>query len=224
MGPLDEIVLAFWVRGFRPTHGTALAAIEILRGPAVEWRGGRWSAQRRRQRADWTFPEPAGRQSMLRYPAIEQITVPRHVRTDNVVTLLSAAVVVPLRLTRMLPLTMPAIGLAMRTPLRRAADALIARMPEGPSEEQRRAARFMLACQARAGSRVRRGLVRGADPYGLTAATTAQAALLAADPSFDRVGGLAPAQAFEPRSFLDALADFGVITEVGALAESARPR
>ena len=161
---------------------------------------------------------------MLPLPAIEQITVPRHIETDNVRTPVSATTVVPPRLVPLLALTMPAIGLAMRTPLRRAADALICRMPEGPTEADRRAARFMVACEARAGSRVRLGLVSSVDPYGLTAATTSQGALLAADPSFDRAGGLAPAQAFEPRAFLHALADFGVDIEVGALSEPAAPR
>lgn len=214
MGPLQEIVLAGWVEGFRRTHGTALAAVEIIRSEGVEWHRRGWRPQRRRERGTWLFPAPAGGQRMLAYPAIEQITVPHHIETDNVITLLSTATIVPRRLLPLAPLAVPAFELAMRTPLRRVAEARIGRPPEGPSEDERRAARFMVACEARAGTRVRRGLVSGADPYGLTAATTAQAALLLADPSFDRAGALAPAEAFEPRSFLDALLDLGVTVDV----------
>jgi short subunit dehydrogenase-like uncharacterized protein len=111
------------------------------------------------------------------------------------------------------------MGLAMRTPLKRIADAVINRMPEGPSEENRRKARFMVACEARAGSRTRRGSVSGPDLYGITAVTTSHGALFAIDPSFDRKGALAPAQAFDSQAFLDALEDFGVVSEVEPLPE-----
>jgi short subunit dehydrogenase-like uncharacterized protein len=222
MEPLDEIVLAYWTRGFGPTRGTALSAMEIIRGGDLEWRDRSWQpASRAVNRGRWQFPAPAGEQRMIRYPAGEQITVPRHVKTDNVRTMLSATTVAPRRTVPLLPLAMPAMGLAMRTPLRRAAGALVNRMPEGPDEQSRRAARFMISCQARAGGRVRGATVSGPDPYGLTAVTTARGALLAADPSFDRSGALAPAQAFDPQSFLDALGDFDVTVEVEPLPEVA---
>jgi short subunit dehydrogenase-like uncharacterized protein len=219
--PLDEIVVAYAVRGFGPTRGTALSAMEIMRGGDLEWREGGWRpAPRKVDGGSWRFPEPVGEQRMLRYPAGEQITVPRHVETAKVRTLLSG-MGLPERLMPLAPLMMPALGMAMRTPLRRAAGALIGRMPEGPSDEDRRASRFMVDCEARAGSRTRRGTVTGPDPYGLTAVTTVHGALSATDPSFDRAGALAPAQAFDPQAFLDALAEFGVEAEVEPLPEPA---
>jgi short subunit dehydrogenase-like uncharacterized protein len=222
MGPLDEIALAYWTRGFGPTRGTMLSAIETLRGGDVEWRQGSWlPASQQVNRGIWRFPPPVGEQRMVRYPAGEQITVPRHVQTGAVRTLLSATTIVPRRLVPLLPLTMPGLSLAVRTPLRRAVGPLVDRMPEGPDEQSRRAARFMVVCEATAGPSVRRGTVSGPDPYGLTAITTSHGALLAANPSFDRSGALAPAQAFDPASFLDALADFGVVTEVEPLPEPA---
>jgi len=108
------------------------------------------------------------------------------------------------------PLVMTPSQLAMRTPLRRAVEALVPRLPEGPSEESRRRASFMVDCEARKGPHVRRGTVTGSDPYGLTARSTVEGALRCATPGYDRKGGLAPSQAFGPREFLDALADFGV--------------
>jgi short subunit dehydrogenase-like uncharacterized protein len=222
MGPLDAITLAYWTRGFGATRGTMLSAMEIMRGGDLEWSQGGWRpASQQASRGTWRFPPPVGEQRMVRYPSGEQITVPRHVETARVRTLLTATTVVPRRLVPLLPVTMPALGLAMRTPLRRAAGALIGRMPEGPSEQDRRASRFMIACEAQAGPRVRRATVSGPDPYELTAVTTAHGALLAADPSFDRSGALAPAQAFNPGSFLEALADFGVEFEVESLPEPA---
>lgn len=217
--PLDEIVVAYWVRGFGPTRGTAHSALEIFRSGGLVWRDGGWHAAPRDVNGGrWRFPEPIGERRTLRYPAGEQITVPRHVKTGEVRTLLSGMALPPPPLAS---LAVPALGLAMRTPLKRAANAVINRMPEGPSENDRRQARFVIVCEARAGSRVRRGTVRGPDPYGLTARTTGQGALLAADPSFDRAGALAPAQAFDPQAFLDSLTDFGVETEVEPLPEPA---
>ena len=204
MGPLEEIVVAYCVHGFAPTHGTALSALEIMRGGDVVWRDGDWRpAPRSADGGRWRFPEPIGEQRMLRYPAGEQITVPRHVETRQVRTLLGGMVVPP----RLMPLAVaasPLLGLAMRTPLR-AAGALIRRLPAAPSEEDRQKSRFTISCEARGQSGARRGIVRGRDVYGLTAAALAHAATLCADPAYERHGALAPAQAFDPAAFLSTL-------------------
>ena len=108
----------------------------------------------------WRFPKPVGERRTLRYPAGEQITVPRHIETAKVLTLLSGMALPPPPLAS---LAIPMMGLAARTPLKRVADAVINRMPEGPSEESRRKSRFTVDCQAKAGTRVRRGTVTGSD-------------------------------------------------------------
>jgi short subunit dehydrogenase-like uncharacterized protein len=219
MGPLDEIVVAYYVRGFGPTRGTALSALEVFRGDDLVWRQNRWqAAPRSADGGRWRFPEPVGEQRTLRYPAGEQITLPKHLETAKVRTLLSGMALPPPPLAS---LAIPMMGLAARTPMKRVADVVINRMPEGPSEESRRKSSFTVDCQAMAGTRARRGTVTGSDVYGLTAVTTSHAALLAAEPSFDRAGALAPAQAFDPRSFLDALADFGVDAKVEPLPDPA---
>jgi short subunit dehydrogenase-like uncharacterized protein len=221
MGPLDEVVVAYCVHGFTPTHGTALSGLEIMRGGDVVWADGDWrAAPRSADGGRWHFPDPIGEQRMLRYPAGEQITVPRHVETRRVRTLLNGMVVPP-RLMPIAAASSPLLGLAMRTPLRRAMAALIRRLPAAPSERSRKAARFTVNCETRGKSGARRGTVRGGDVYGLTAACVAHAALLCADPAYERSGALAPAQAFDPASFLAALADFGVSTEVEPLPASA---
>jgi short subunit dehydrogenase-like uncharacterized protein len=214
MGPLEEIVVAYCVHGFAPTHGTALSGLEIMRGGDVVWSDGDWRpAPRSADGGRWQFPDPVGEQRMLRYPAGEQVTVPRHVDTAQVRTLLNGMVVPP----RLMPLAVassPLLGLAMRTPLRSAMGALIRRLPAAPSEADRKKARFTISCEARGKSGARRGTVRGGDVYGLTAVSLAHGARLCADPSYDRKGALAPAQAFDPTSFFAALADFGVSIEV----------
>jgi short subunit dehydrogenase-like uncharacterized protein len=221
MGPLDEIVLAYSVAGFGATRGTALSALGIIGGDSVIWSDGRrQKAPRNVDGGDWEFPAPVGRKRTLRYPSGEQLTVPMHVQTDSVRTLLNG-MMVPARLAPISGYAMPALGMALRTPLRRAAEAFIGRMPEGPSDEDRKGARFMVSCEARAGARTRRGVTTGADVYGLTAVTTSHAALLAAAPDFDRSGALAPAQAFDAAEFFAALEDFGVNVNVEPAPEPA---
>jgi short subunit dehydrogenase-like uncharacterized protein len=216
MGPLDEVVLAYATDGFGTSRGTLRSALGTMAGGDLEWREGALApGSPGVGRGDFDFPPPFGRRSMVRYPAGEHLTVPRHVETPRVRTMLTASTVaLHPRLAPAISLAMPAMRLAARSPLRRAMDAGISRLPEGPSAGSRARARFMLVCEARQGSRVRRGVVAGADPYGLTARTTVEAALLCAAPGYSRAGALAPSEAFDPREFLRSLADFGLSHEV----------
>ena len=221
IGPLDELALAYSVRGFGMSRGTMHSGLLIAAGGEVEYRDGAWrEAKGGVDRGTWEFPPPVGEQRMVRYPGGEQITVPRHVEVGSVSTMFSAATMVPSRrLAPAAPVLMPVLRLGMRTPLRRAVDALIDRLPEGPEPEAREASRFMISCEARAGAAHRRGVVTGRDVYGLTAVTTAYGALLAAAPAYDRRGALAPSQAFDPGEFLSALGEFGVEHEVESLPD-----
>jgi short subunit dehydrogenase-like uncharacterized protein len=211
MGALDEIVLAYSARGFGASRGTAKSAVGMLGGGDVEWREGRLlPASQRIGRGSFEFDQPIGSQRMVRYPSGEQITVPRHVHTSNVRTMLTAATVVPHHRLAALAGLMAPLQLALRTPARRLVEGAVARLPEGPSVEARRRARFDIVCEARTGSRRRRGVVSGSDVYGLTAVTTVEAALRCAAPGYARSGALAPSQAFDPGDFLDSLSSAGV--------------
>ena len=209
-GPVDEIVLAYWVKGFGPTRGTALSALGMMAGGDVEWRDGELrEASQRVGRGTWDFGGEIGVQRMVRYPAGEHITVPKHVDTPLVTTRLSASTTVPLP-GPAATLVMAPFQLALRTPIRRALEALVPRLPEGPSTESRRKSRFVIECEARRGAERTRGTVSGSDPYGLTARTTVEGALRCAAEGYDRRGALAPSQAFEPADFLASLRSAGV--------------
>ena len=223
--PLEEVVLAYAVHGLRATRGTTLSGLDMISGGDLEYDGGRLRpASRKVSRGTFSFPAPIGEQRMVRYPAGEHLTVPRHVRTRKVTTLLTGATVAPPALVPLLPLSMPLLAGAMRTPIRGVAARLVERLPEGPDEARRAANRFTIVCEARSAAGARRGVVSGVDVYGLTAATIVEGALLAAAPTFDRSGALAPAQAFEPAPFLDSLAGAGVEYEVTPLpAATAAP-
>ena len=112
------------------------------------------------------------------------------------------------------PLVAPALPLAgalVRGPVPRLAEAVIGRLPEGPSEAARRRARWVVVAGAHAeDGRRRRVALSGSDVYATTAASAAHAAALLA--GTNRRGALAPAQAFEPQAFL---AHLGVARETG---------
>ena len=211
MGEVDEVVLAYNVKGFGMTRGTQLSGLEMVAGGDVEWRKLKWMpADQSIGRGSFEFPDPIGRQRMIRYPAGEQITVPRHVATRKIRTMITASTLAPSALGPVLPLITRPTGLAMRTPLRKLVGRLINRLPEGPSAEDRAAARFTIVCDVIRGGDARRGVIRGSDVYGLTAAAIVRGAVVAARGGVPGTGALAPSQAFEPADFLGALDSFDV--------------
>jgi short subunit dehydrogenase-like uncharacterized protein len=216
MGDVDEVTIAYAWFDFQPTRGTMTSVLEILSGEPVEWRKLQWlPAEKPLWPASFDFPEPIGRQRMLRYPTGEQITVPRHVATRRVRTLMTASTFAPHpRLAALMQLLARPAGLAMRTPLKRALRAAISRLPEGPTAAQRATSHYTIVCEVTRSRQVRRGTILGIDPYGLTAALIARGAVAAARSGFSGAGALAPSQAFDPKSFLADLERFEILWQV----------
>lgn len=211
--PLHELTIAYATRDVRPTRGTTRTALgQAADGGEVYEDGGWRPAPLRVPRASFPFPAPFGRQPVMRYPSGEVAMVPRHVRTRRLTTVMTVETLVGSRhAAPFVPLLVPGFALALRTPLRRLVHAGVDRMPEGPPEALREAARFVVVAVAHGeDGRVRAGTVHGSDVYGLTAVTIAEgAARLLAGEQRD-VGVLAPASAFDATAFLDALAPAGV--------------
>ena len=218
LSALDDLVVAYAVSGFGATRGTLRSALGVLAGGDVEWRDGEVaSAPRGRGAGTFDFGDPLGRQRVIRLPGGEHVTVPRHVQTQRVRTVLTTATALPFArlFGPVVPVVMPALGFFVRTPAKRLVELAIGRLPEGPSPEDRRAARFTVVCDATAGDRRRRGVLTGTDVYGFTARATVEGAIRCAAPAFDGAGALAPSQAFAPEDFLSAV---GLEPEVSATA------
>ena len=219
MGELEEISMHYCWLHFQPSQGTARTTLEVLSGSDLEWRNMEWvPASGGVSRGTYEFPEPVGRRRMLRYPSGEQITVPRHVPTRNVRAEMNAGSFASERLGPILAATMRPAGLALRTPLKRLARAIISRLPEGQTPEQRDRMRWMVVCEARRDDLERRGVISGKDVYGLTAAAVVRGATTAARSGYEGRGALAPSQAFDPKEFLGGLNSFDVswrISETG---------
>lgn len=217
--PLDELVLAYATSGVQPTRGTTRTALGMAGDGGSVYEDGAWRpAPLRVPRARFPFPAPVGVQPVMRYPSGEVLTVPRHVRTKRVTSVITVETLAgSARAAPLVPLLMPAVTLALRSPLRTLVQRVVDRLPEGPDEARRRAARFTIVAVARAqDGRVRRAVVRGGDVYGLTAATVVEGAVRMLADDYDRAGVLSPASAYDPAGFLDALAEHGVSYEVEA--------
>jgi short subunit dehydrogenase-like uncharacterized protein len=218
LGPLERLRIAYSLRGFGPTQGTARSALEMMKGGDVVWRDGDLVPGPRHVGAgSFDFPSPLGRRRVGRYPSGETVTVPRHVDARSVEVVIDLKALSGMELGPLGAPLMTAGGLLMATPLRGAFHSLIGRLPEGPTPKQRQAARYTIVCLAEHAGGVRRGILRGSDVYGITAVTLAEGAMRMAAPDYDPTGALAPAQAFEPEGFLRCLEPFGVFTEIEPL-------
>lgn len=199
------------------SRGTQRSMLRILAGGGYVRRDGRLRC-RRAAGARRAVELPDGRvRPAIAFPAGEVLTVPRHV--DDVPDVAGWIVVSPAtaRLASTLSPVLPLLARAA-IPL---ADRLLGRKRDGPDAAQRDAGEFLIMADARsargAGSRA---IVRGRDPYGVTAAIVLRGAtrLLdgADDPARDAApaGVLPPAAVVAPRRLLDGLADDGIEWEV----------
>jgi len=216
--PLRELTIAYSTARVQPTRGTLRTSLGMVADNGVVYEDGAWrTAPLRPARGRFPFPDPVGTQPVMRFPSGEVLTVPRHVRTRKVTTLMTVATFAGTPAAApLVPLVVPALALALRSPLGGMLEPLLARYPEGPSEEARRAARFTIVALAHGeDGRRRRGVVTGGDVYGLTAVTAVHGAALMTQPGYERSGVLSAATAYEPAAFLDALAEHGVAYELG---------
>jgi short subunit dehydrogenase-like uncharacterized protein len=222
--PLDELTLAYAVAGFGMSRGTLRSGLEMLSTEDIEYVEGQWrTAGRQPMRETFPFPDPIGVQPVVRYPGGEVVTVPRHVDVRTIRYRWGSNTFAPHpALKSTVPLTLPLLKVLLSTPLRDLAEAQIDRLPEGPPEDARRAAKWTIVAEARGTSgSVGRAVVSGPDMYGITAVIAVHAAELLGADGFDGAGALAPAQAFDPEDFLRFLEPHGVSFRV---EEPARPR
>jgi short subunit dehydrogenase-like uncharacterized protein len=185
-GPATEIVVVYQVSGARPTRGTARSMIGIARHSRVAPR-------------HLKVGSPEGELSGIEFPFGEQLTVPLHLPLAHVRT----GIIVGRGVARTVGTVAPAfafLGPAIGA-LSPVLSRLVERLPEGPSDEVRRRSSFRIFVQATGrDGQVGHVLVEGSDVYRLTAQLLVEAALRVSG-----AGAMAPAQALDPSTFLDAV-------------------
>jgi short subunit dehydrogenase-like uncharacterized protein len=186
-GPAQDVVVAYDVSGARPTRGTARSMIGIASHSRVAPRF-------------LSIDGPEGDVSGIEFPFGEQLTVSLHLPLARVRT---GIIVGNRRVARAVGVAAPAFRLTGPTIglLSPVLSRLVERLPEGPTDEVRRRARFRIYAEATGrDGEVGHVLIEGSDVYRLTAVLLVEAALRASGS-----GAMAPAQALEPAAFLNAV-------------------
>jgi short subunit dehydrogenase-like uncharacterized protein len=198
------------------SQGTQRSMLRMLQSPGYAYRGGEWVEERPAAHTRMVdFPPPIGRVAALSFPSAEVITIPRHLAVREVRTFMA----MPSFAAQLTAAATPLVRALLRTPLGRLAAQLIGEGTSGPDEHTRAGDAFHVTVDVRgvrAGTAAhRRLLLRGHDPYGLTAVIAAYSAQQMCADSYDRCGVLAPAAAFAPHDLLDHLTEFGLAYEDG---------
>ena len=191
-GPLDEVVVAYSVKGVGTSRGTRRTIGSVMGQEQVAWEDGRLVGSRFGATTR-TVRFPFGERTVVEWSGTEPITVPRHTDVRNVRSYIRAPA---------LAAKTGGVG-RLAAPLVRLASRL---GPSGPSEESRRKSRFAVVAEARGPGGEGRAVLTGSDVYGLTALLVVRGAeaLLAGEAR--GTGVLAPAEAFDARTLVSRVA------------------
>lgn len=207
-GAVTEARSAYLIRNGRVTAGTARSALGIAAQGGGAWVDGRLVAEpalSHRWRAP--FPSPERSRDTVSVPLPEAVTLGRSTgaRVARAYMAVPAAGLLP----AVSGVLARAGGLAVRTPLWDAAEALVDRMPEGPSETTRRRAEATVLSMVRSGDRTARAWARVDDVYGTTATIAVAYARRMLDGAVAS-GVHTPSSAAAPHEMLDLIAtDWG---------------
>jgi short subunit dehydrogenase-like uncharacterized protein len=198
-GPLEELVVAYSVKGVGTSRGTRRSIGDVMGQSQVAWQDGRlvpsrFGATTRRVRF------PFGERTVVEWSGTEPITVPRHTDVRNVRSYIRAP-----------GIAAKAGGLGrLAAPLVRAASRV---GPSGPSEASRGKSRFTVVAEARGSAGSGRAVLEGTDVYGLTALLIVRGAQALLAGEARGTGVLAPAEAFDARTLAGRLEPYLRIAE-----------
>jgi short subunit dehydrogenase-like uncharacterized protein len=190
LDPLDEVLVAYSVTGFAPSAGTRRTIARVMASDHVAWEGG----QRIRSRfgaSTRTVRFPFGERAVVEWSGTEPLTVPRHTESQRVRSYVRAP--------RAAAKTAPIAKLA--APLIRLSGAV----GDGPSSKRRAKSRSAVVAEAHGPRGSRRVALTGGDPYALTAELIVRAAEALENGEARAAGALAPAEAFDARTFVERL-------------------
>ena len=191
-GPLDEVVVGYSVTGTGTSRGTRSTIAAVMGQEQVAYADGRLVPSRFGATTR-TLRFPFGEKTCVEWSGTEPLTVPRHTDVRNVRSYLRA------------PVAAAAGGRIGKlvSPLLRT----VARFGSaGPSEESRRKSRFTVVAEATGPGGSGRAVLTGSDVYGLTALLIVRGAEALRAGEARGSGVLAPAEAFDARTFAARLA------------------
>jgi short subunit dehydrogenase-like uncharacterized protein len=188
----EQVTLAHRVTGgagfSRGSGRTAIANADTFASGGVAYTGGQWRTDMPARTKEVVFPGESQPSEVVKFALPEVATVPRHVPADHVEGVADSEV---------------AMLFANFT------SDFAESLPEFPQDDLNNPDRFLVLADVTGPGGGARGYAEGTNTYRFTAIAAAEAAVrLATDGT--RPGVLAPSQAFDPTSVLDALAPHGV--------------
>ena len=198
-GPLEELAVAYSVKGVGTSRGTRRTIAAVMGQRQVTWENGRLVPSRFGARTR-RFRFPFGERTVVEWSGTEPITVPRHTDVRNVHSFLRAPAVAA-RTAGLAKLASPLL-----LPLARLGR-------EGPAEKSRRKSRFTVVAEARGRAGAGRAVVSGSDVYGLTALLIVRGAEALLAGTVHAAGVLAPAEAFDARTLANQLEPYLEVAE-----------
>lgn len=200
--PVENLWTATTAKGIKSSRGTKLSLFQALAKPGLSWKDGRVAvklAASSVRRID--FPPPFGREWTIWAPFGELITIPRHVKVQNITSFMRMGFFLAVCLwflSPLLPLFAKLIG------------PLLTGAAKGPAPGYKENSLWAVVAEAESAKGKRNVTIQGRNVYELTAVITGWCAEQMLRPDFKLSGALGPAQAFEPEAALAYLADYGV--------------
>ncbi|MDQ3878315.1 MAG: saccharopine dehydrogenase NADP-binding domain-containing protein [Actinomycetota bacterium] len=172
--------------------GTLKTMVGIVASDAQWIENGRPISVAPGSRSRWApMPRPLGPRQAIAFPFAEGHLAPLHVEFESLQLYATLGRAVAPGAKVGFPV---ARALLRRPEAGKVIDKLMARLPEGPTDEQRAKGYFTILAEARSGDHWRNVTVQGADVYGLSARFLAAGAMRMAADDFDRTGVLAPVE------------------------------
>lgn len=196
--PLRAVDVVYVLPGRTVSYGTRLSALRTFAQSWLAYRGGKWV--RGLPGGAVRGGEINGRPyRALAFPSCETVTVPAHLRVNDV----QAWLAVSQRWAGLAAALLPLVSVLLRSPLGALTALSFRRLMPPPPEDSSPESRFVVQVELTHAHGTRTLTARGADPYGLTAEIAAYAAQQLLAEGYDRRGVLAPAQALEAEAFVE---------------------
>jgi short subunit dehydrogenase-like uncharacterized protein len=218
---VTEAEVAYSIRGWRPSGGTVRARLETMADPILlQYDDGFVDLKRTPPTRIFDFPAPIGPRRVMRYPAADALTLPRHLSARRVSTYMTTSTLAPPHLERFVPMMTHWVGRALRSRARQSVERVVVARWRGSHQRlQDDPTTFDIAVRLSGPGGVRTAVVSGRGIFDICGPLTARIASRVLDPAFDRAGFVAAPEVVDAGDFLGALVSYGVSYRLGSIDE-----
>ena len=194
------------------SQGTMRSALGIVTGKGQWIEDGRPRTIRAGEEERWSpMPPPLGPRRALAFPLAEGHLAPLHLELRSLKLFVTTGTLERVALRYGLGPLRTVLGTSYAKAI---VEGGLARLPKGPSDEQRRRSYWTILAEARGGNSWRNVAITGTDVYGLTAEFLCAGAVAMTDPGYSKSGVLSPVQAVGLDTLQKELIDQGASIDI----------